>query len=151
MARVDFYHLTRDPAPTVVARLAERVCVGDGRLMICASDGAARAAIDTALWATNPNGFLGHAPAETDMAQCADEPIVIAPQPQLPATNGATTIAIADGVWDDVALGFDRALFLFDGSSIDDARAVWRALAAVAAVERHYWAQDAQGRWREGP
>lgn len=151
MARVDFYHLTRDAAPPVLARLAERVLAAGDRLVIVAADGPVREAIDSALWTAVPESFLPHMPAATPLAQQVGEPIVLAGSLDEPVPNGATIAALADGQWRDAALDFARTLFLFDGSHIDDARAAWRTLSKREAVECHYWKQDGAGRWREGP
>lgn len=150
-SRVDFYHLTRDAAPTVLARLAGRVLDGGARLLVVAEAREAREAIDAALWSVVPESFLPHAMAAADVAAQAAEPILIAPDlPDSPA-NGATMAALADGIWRDGALAFARTLFLFDGHRIDDARGAWRTLSKREDVECHYWKQDDTGRWREGP
>lgn len=151
MARVDFYHLTRDPAPPVLARLAERVLAGGNKLLIVAADLAAREAIDAALWTAIPESFLPHMPAGAIDADQADEPIALSAKLEGSAANGATMLALADGEWRDEALTFNRTLLLFDGSRIDDARAAWRILSKREGVECHYWKQDEAGRWREGP
>jgi DNA polymerase-3 subunit chi len=57
---------------------------------------------------------------------------------------------MADGIWRDEALGFDRAFYLFPQSRTDDARNAWRALAENTDVECRYWKQDG-GKWRQGP
>lgn len=150
-SRVDFYHLTRDPAPVVVARLAERVLAGGARLLVVADGRELQEAIDAALWTVVPESFLPHAAAGTALADAADEPILICGGLDGSAPNGASMAALADGQWRDEALAFDRTLLLFDGKRIDDARAAWRTLSKRDDVECHYWKQDEGGRWREGP
>lgn len=150
-SRVDFYHLTRDPAPVVLARLAERVLAGGSRLLVVAEARDQREAIDAALWTTVPESFLPHAMAGPSLADAADEPILIGDAIDGPAANGASMAALADGQWRDEALTFDRTLLLFDGQRIDDARAAWRTLSKRDDVECRYWKQDEGGRWREGP
>lgn len=150
-SRVDFYHLTRDGAPAVAARLAERVIAARGRLLVVAGDSAARSAIDVALWSAIPDSFLPHpAPASGPDPAC-DDPIQIVGSLDGAAGTGATTVAIADGEWREESLAFARTLFLFDGQHIDDARAAWRQLTRRDDVECHYWQQDQQGKWRQGP
>lgn len=146
--RVDFYHLTRDPAPAVVARLAERAYASGARMLVVAQDRALREAADAALWTTVPESFVPHALAGT--ADEPEEPVLIAAGCDNPG-NGATMAALIDGVWDDAALMFDRTFYLFDGERIDDARAAWRSLSRRDDVDSHYWRQDMDGRWREGP
>lgn len=158
-SRVDFYHLTRDPAPLVAARLAERVLAGGDHLLVVAAEREAREALDAALWSAIPESFLPHPPADHSGADLAVEPIVIAASLGDGlggglgggVGDGATMVALADGQWRDDALAFARTLFLFDGQGIDDARSAWRTLSKRDDVECHYWKQDDGGRWREGP
>jgi DNA polymerase III subunit chi len=150
VARVDFYHLTRDPAPAVLARLASRVLSGGDRLLVVAATRDQREAIDAGLWTAIPESFLPHLPADKPGEGAAEEPILIAADLSAPA-NGARLVALADGEWRDEALGFDRVLLLFDGAGIDGARAAWKSLAKREGVDCHYWRQDHGGRWQEGP
>ena len=145
MARVDFYHLTRDSAEAALAMLAGKALGAGQRMMVVSRDPAQRSAIARRLW--EAPGFLanGEAGGEDD----ARQPVLIGDAPA--AANGAGIVALADGEWRDEALGFDRALLLFTESTIADARACWRALGQQETVERHYWSQDGSGRWREGP
>ncbi len=149
--RVDFYHLTRDPTPAVLARLAERVLAGGARLLVLAETREEREAIDAALWTVIPESFLPHAMAAAGLSNGEAEPILILDTIDGAAPNGATMAALADGKWRDEALVFDRTLFLFDSQRIDDARSAWRTLSKRKDVECHYWKQDGNGRWREGP
>lgn len=150
MTRVDFYHLTRDPAPAVLARLASRVLAGGDRLLVVAAGRDQREAVDAGLWAAIPESFLPHPPVDHPGAEAAQEPILIAADVATPA-NGARLIALADGEWRDEALGFDRVFLLFDGAGIDGARAAWKSLSKREGVDCHYWRQDQSGRWQEGP
>jgi DNA polymerase-3 subunit chi len=151
MARVDFYHLTRDPAATVLARLAERVLGAGDRLLIVAGEIAVREDIDAALWTALPESFLAHMPAGSPVADQVDEPVMLASSLDDALAIRPSIVALADGEWRDQALDFTRTLFLFDGSHIDDARAAWRTLSKREGVECHYWKQDSAGRWKEGP
>ncbi len=56
---------------------------------------------------------------------------------------------MADGIWQEAALGFERAFLLFDGATIEDARATWRALDGRDGIERRYWRQDEGGKWEQ--
>lgn len=145
MARVDFYHLTRDSAESALAMLAGKVLGAGQRMLVVSADPAQRSAISRQLW--EAPGFLanGEAGGEND----ARQPVLIGDSPA--AANDAGIVALADGQWREEALGFDRALLLFSESTIADARGCWRALGQQAGIERHYWSQDASGRWREGP
>ncbi len=143
--RVDFYHLSRDPAPVALAQIAAKA-IGQGRRMLVVSaDEAQRAALADALW--EAPGFLANGMAG-DVGE-AVQPLLIADTAATPA-NGALIVALADGLWRDEALGFERALLLFDEATIDDARGAWRMLGEREDVERHYW-KLVDGRWVVGP
>ena len=143
--RVDFYHLTRDPAEAVVPLLA-RSTLGAGERLLVVSDTAAQLErISMALWARVPDSFLAHGHAGG--AHDARQPILLGYEPE-PA-NGARYLALADGQWREVA-GMARVFLLFSPDRIDDARGTWRALGQREGVERHYWRQQG-GKWQEGP
>ncbi|MGV1682575.1 DNA polymerase III subunit chi [Sphingopyxis sp. NJF-3] len=149
MARVDFYRLTRDPVERVLPAVATRILAGGDRLLVVAESAMQRQAIDEALWTLQPASFLPHGAAGTPDE--AIEPILIAGSLAPPAANGARHAALADGVWREEALTFDRVFLFFDNSRIDDARATWRKLGAADGTETHFWKQDDRGRWSEGP
>ena len=149
MARVDFYRLTRDPVERVLPALASRILGNGDRLLIVAGPAMQRQAIDEALWTIQPASFLPHGAAGSPDE--AIEPILIAGTLDPAPANGARRVALADGEWRDDALGFDRVFLLFDNSRIDDARALWRSLAARDDVDNRFWKQDESGRWSEGP
>jgi len=149
MPRVDFYRLTRDPVERVLPAVAARVLAEDDRLLVVAEPAMQRHAIDEALWTLQPASFLPHGAAGSPDE--AIEPILIAGMLAPPAPNGARHLALADGVWREEALAFDRVFLFFDNSRIDDARATWRMLSAAKTAEIHFWKQDERGRWSEGP
>ena len=147
--QVDFYHLTVRPLERVLPRIAERVLEGGGRLLIVADREEQRRAIDKLLWSYAAESFLPHAlsPCDHDAAQ----PVLIADAAILAgdAPNAARNLALADGIWRDEALRFDRAFHFFDDDAIMPARAAWRALADNADVERRYWKQGESGGWEQ--
>ena len=140
--QVDFYHLTIAPLDRVLPRIAEKVLADGGRLLIVAEE-ARLPALDKLLWAYRPDSFLPHACAggERDAAQ----PILLAAEAA--AGNDARNVALADGIWRDEALGFDRAFHFFDEDRIIEARQAWKALAGREGVERRYWKQSEAGGW----
>jgi DNA polymerase-3 subunit chi len=142
--QVDFYHLTAQPLERVLPRIAERVVETGGRLLIVAESEDQRAALDKLLWTYNPESFLPHAEARGDDAL---QPILIAATTE-PA-NSAGNIALADGIWREEALGFDRAFHFFDADRISEARAAWKGLADRDGIERRYWKQNEDGRWEQ--
>ena len=143
--QVDFYHLTVQPLDHVLPRIAERVVEGGGRLLIVAEDKAQRVVLDKLLWTYAADSFLPHAQAGD--AEEAAQPILISADPV--PTNAARNVALADGVWRDEALTFDRAFHFFDNDRIAEARAAWKALADHAKAERRYWKQNDAGRWEQ--
>lgn len=144
--RIDFYHLKAVPLEKVLPSICERVLAGGGRLLVVAGQEQAEA-LDRLLWTYAPDSFLPHGRADTGRA--ADQPVLIAGTAH--AANGARHVALADGLWRDEALGFERIFYFFDGGGIDAARSRWRSLKAKAEAELHYWKQDERGRWVEGP
>lgn len=143
--QVDFYHLTLRPLARVLPQIAEKVLAGGGRLLVVAGEAPARAAIDQALWSYSPESFLPHAQAGGDFD--AEQPVLIAGD--VTPANAARNVALADGVWRDAALAFDRVFHFFDEDAIVEARAAWRGLAAHEGVERRYWKQNEAGRWEK--
>ena len=143
--KVDFYHLTAQPLDRVLPMLAEKVLASGARLLVVAEEDAQRAHLDKLLWTYAPDSFLPHAQVggEAD----GDQPVLIAPD--VNAANGARNVLLADGIWRDDALDFDRAFHLFDDDAIRPARAAWKALAEREGVERRYWKQNDAGRWEQ--
>jgi DNA polymerase III subunit chi len=140
--QVDFYQLSRDPAEAVVPLLARNTLKAGERLLVVSADDDLTGRISERLWA-GAESFLAH--GLSGGAHDARQPILLADQPQ-PA-NGARYVILADGVWHEAALGFARAFLLFDGSTIEAARATWRALDGREGVERRYWRQEENGKW----
>jgi len=143
--QVDFYHLTRLPLERALPQIAEKVLATGGRLVIVAGEEGRRAQLDQLLWNYAAESFLPHGQAggEDD----ARQPVLIAANPE--AANGARNIALADGIWREEALGFDRAFHFFDEERIAEARAAWKGLADRDGVERNYWKQNDSGRWEK--
>ena len=133
------------PLDRLLPVIADRVMAGGGRLLIVSGDADQRAALDRQLWMVPADSFLPHAQAGegNDSAQ----PVLIAAE--VHPANGARHVALADGLWRDDALTFDRAFHFFDGDRIAEARSAWRALADRDGVERRYWKQNDQGRWEQ--
>jgi DNA polymerase-3 subunit chi len=142
--RVDFYQLGEAGLQSVIAAIAGRL-LGEGqRLLVVAGDAGLLARLDRQLWDQGAASFLPHA-----MAGGSDDfrqPILLSSADDAP--NLARNILIADGEWRDSALGFERAFFLFDSSTLEAARQAWKLLADRDGVERHYWANEA-GKWIE--
>ena len=143
--QVDFYQLGRTPFEQVIASLAEKILAKDLRLLIVAEDETLLAKLDRMLWDQGSAIFLPHGLAGG--ADDARQPILLSTSPDAP--NLARNMLIADGQWREAALSYDRAFYLFDKDALEGARMAWKLLAGREGVERHFWAQDENGRWVE--
>jgi len=141
--QVDFYHLAVAPIERVLPRIGEKVVEEGGRLLIVA-DEPLLGRLDALLWTYAQDSFLPHG-----MDDAERQPILLSTAVE-PA-NGARNVALADGVWREGALDFDRTFYFFDAARLDDARSAWRALGDREGVERRYWKQDEAGKWVQGP
>jgi len=140
--QVDFYQLAGTPPEQVIGSLAEEILSADGRLIVIAEDELFLARLDRMLWDQGSASFLPHGLAGGP--HDARHPILLTTTPDAP--NLARNALIADGVWRDSALSYDRSLFLFDNATLKDAREAWKSLAGRDGVERHYWAREG-GKW----
>ena len=140
--QVDFYQLAGTPVEQVIATLAEKVLETDSRLLIVAGDEAQLARLDRLLWDQAASSFLPHAVAGG--ADDARQPILLSTSPDAP--NQARNMLIADGLWREAALTYDRTFYLFDGATLEGARLAWKLLAGRDGVDRRYWAREG-GRW----
>ena len=142
--KVDFYQLAGVPAEEVIASLAEKVLAADGRLIVVAEDESFLARLDRMLWDQGPVSFLPH--GISGGADDSRQPILLSTSTDAP--NCARNMLIADGVWRDAALTYDRSFYLFDGANVEPARAAWKALAKQDGVERRYSAREGR-KWVE--
>ena len=140
---VDFYHLTSAPLEKVLPAIAEKVLASGERLIVVAGE-PLLSRLDEQLWTYARESFLPHGRAEAEA-----QPVLLADAPV--AANGATNIALVDGVWRDAALGFGRTFYFFDASHLEEARTAWRALKGKTEAEARYWKQDERGKWVQGP
>jgi DNA polymerase III subunit chi len=135
--QVDFYQLAGTPPEQVIASIAEKLLASDGRLIVVANDEVYLARLDRMLWDQGETSFLPHGVAGG--AEDARQPILLSTSPDAP--NLARNMLIADGVWRDAALTYDRSFFLFDGATLLKAREAWKSLADREGIERRYWAR----------
>jgi DNA polymerase-3 subunit chi len=144
--QVDFYQLSRDPVDKVLPAIAQRVIDGGGRLLVVAGDPAQLASVSAGLWQGSPTSFLAHGRADEERADI--QPILLSSTCAAP--NGARHIALADGVWREEALAFERAFYFFDAATIAGARESWRALSRRENVTPRFWKQEGR-KWVQGP
>ena len=140
--QVDFYQLSGTSAEEVIASLAEKVLLADGRLLIVAEDDAYLARLDRILWGQDAGSFLPHGLAGG--VEDARQPILLSTSPDAP--NQARNMLIADGIWREAALTYERSFYLFDKTTLDGARLAWKLLAGREGIERRYWARE-DGKW----
>ncbi|MEN9683190.1 MAG: hypothetical protein RLZZ427_941 [Pseudomonadota bacterium] len=139
--KVDFYQLGETPAEGALPLIARNTLKAGERLLAVSADDAQLVRISDALWALK-DSFLAHGIAGAPHQD--RQPILLSDTTE-PA-NGARYVALADGVWRDAALAFERVFLLFDGATIDAARATWRMLDGRDGLERNFWRQEA-GKW----
>lgn len=144
--QVDFYQLSRDPAEAVLPAIARRVLEQGERLLIVSGDRGQLDRISQGLWAAGSETYLANDHADAPMPEA--QPILLSAQ--CAPANGARYVALADGMWREEALDFERAFYFFDERTIEGARASWRALSKVEDVTPRFWRQDG-GKWRQGP
>ena len=142
--QVDFYQLGGSAPEQVIGSIAEKVLASDGRLLIVAEDEPFLARLDRLLWDSGPTSFLPHGLAGG--ADDARQPVLLSTSVDAP--NQARNMLIADGLWRDSALTYDRSFYLFDAATLEGARLAWKLLAGREGVERRYWAQ-VDGRWKQ--
>ena len=140
--QIDFYQLSGPAPEQVIASIAEKILAGDGRLIVIADDEGFLTRLDRMLWDQGATNFLPHSLAGG--ADDARQPILLSTSPDAP--NLARNMLIADGIWRDSALSYDRSFYLFDDSTLEGARLAWKLLSGREAVERRYWAQE-DGKW----
>ena len=140
--QVDFYQIAGTLPEQVISGIAEKVLASDGRLLVVAYDEVFLARLNRMLWDQGATSFLPHSLAGG--ADDARQPVLLSTSPDAP--NLARNMLIADGVWRDSALSYDRAFFLFDDASLKPAREAWKSLRAREGVEPRYWAREG-GKW----
>jgi DNA polymerase-3 subunit chi len=141
---VDFYHLASSPLERVLPRICERL-LGEGqKLLVVAEEESLLRQLDEQLWTYASDSFLPHGRSPPE-----NQPILLSSA--MEPLNGAANVALADGLWRDEALAFERAFYFFDNGHLDTARGAWRALKGRAEAEPRYWKQDENGKWVQGP
>ena len=140
--QVDFYQLAGTAAEQVIGSLAEKVLENDGRLLVVADDEAFLARLDRILWDYAPTSFLPH--GIVGAADDVRQPILLSTSVDAP--NQARNMLIADGIWREAALTYDRSFYLFDTLTLEGARLAWKLLSGREGIDRRYWARE-DGKW----
>lgn len=140
--QVDFYQLAGTPPEQVIASIADKLLAAGGRLIVVADDEVLLARLNRMLWDQGATSFVPHGVAGG--ADDARQPVLLTTSPDAP--NMARNMLIADGLWRESALSYDRSFFLFDSATLEGAREAWKSLGAKDGIERRYWAQEG-GKW----
>ena len=128
----------------MIASVGEKILAGGGKLLVVADDEGFLARLDRMLWEQGPESFLPHGLAGG--ADDARQPVLLSKNPDAP--NLARNLLIADGIWREAALSYERSFYLFDGATLEGARAAWKGIADRENIQRRYWAQ-VDGRWKQ--
>lgn len=142
--QVDFYQLAGSLPEQVIASIAEKLLASDQRLIVVAADEVFLARLDRMLWDQGSTSFIPH--GVSGGVDDARQPILLSTSPDAP--NLARNMLIADGLWREAALTYDRSFFLFDNATLQGAREAWKSLAGRDGIERRYWLREG-GRWQQ--
>jgi DNA polymerase-3 subunit chi len=143
---VDFYHLASTPLERVLPRICEKL-IDEGQRLLVVAEEPLLGQLDEQLWTYAPASFLPHGRSGKPAAEKQQVLLSANVEP----LNGAANIALADGIWREEALGFERTFYFFDNSHLDTARGAWRSLKGNAEATPRYWKQDENGKWVQGP
>jgi DNA polymerase-3 subunit chi len=142
---VDFYHLAHSPIEKVLPRICERLIEKGERLLVVGEADVLRT-LDEQLWSYAPEAFLPH--GRSDAPGAEKQPILLSEG--LEPVNHARNVALADGVWREEALHFERTFYFFSDAQLNRARGAWRGLKDHPEAEPRYWKQEG-GKWVQGP
>jgi len=141
--RVGFYLAPGQPVERVLPLIARAAARAGQRMLVVGGSDDLLARIGDALWGYAPADFLASGRAGEPHA--AHQPVLLARE--CVAENGASLVALADGVWREEAESFERALLFFDESGREAAREVWRRFDGRQDVEREFHELDG-GKWQ---
>jgi len=113
------------------------------RMLIVAGEDDRLDRLGKALWNAAPEEFLANGRAGG--AHDARQPILLSTD--CAAANGASLLALADGVWREEAAAFPRVLLFFDDSGRPAARETWRQFDGQEGIEREFFELES-GNWR---
>jgi len=147
MTEVSFYHLERQSLDQVLPKLLERVLGAGLRAVVLAGSEERVSRLNSLLWTYDESSFLPHG-AKSD-GNIAEHPIYLTTEEENP--NGATILAVIDGLEPAYVDSFDRCLEIFNGNDeaeVAAARERWKKYRA-AGHEVVYWQQSPQGKWEK--
>jgi DNA polymerase-3 subunit chi len=145
VAEVLFYHLERRSLEGVLPDLLQRSLQRGWRVVVKVGSEERLDALNAHLWSYDEASFLPHGSAADGNPEA--QPIWLTSGDDNP--NAANVRFLVDGAVVDEHVGYDRIVYLFDGTDVEAVtrtRAAWKA----AQAEGHdvtYWRQDEEGRW----
>jgi DNA polymerase III subunit chi len=148
VAEIGFYHLLLTPLERALPRLLERARASGYRIVVRAASAERVEHLNALLWTYDDASFLPHGAARD--GNSAAQPIWLTDRAENP--NGATMLALLDGVEADDLAEFARVADLFDGgdaAAVEAARGRWRR-AKDAGHALTYWQQTATGWEKKG-
>ena len=148
MIRIDFYHLTKSTLDEALPRLVTKAFQTDKTIKIKVGNPLRLDFLNTHLWTFDEESFLPHGTKKDGFSDM--QPIFLSSDDEVP--NDATLLFVVDGadVDPNTAKTFERIFYIFDSNNQDElskARLSWKAF--DADFEKHYWQQDATGKWQE--
>lgn len=147
MTDIWFYHLERTSLEQALPDLLEKVASRGWRAYVHGLEEDTIAALDSHLWAYNPQSFLAHGREDAEFA--GRQPILLgtsgrmANAPQVYLSVAPAEIPVLDGL--------ERALIVFEGADADHlgwARAQWKRMKGEG-LSLAYWKQNDDGRWEK--
>ena len=140
---VYFYHLTRSPLERALPALLTRALGQGWRVALRAPEDRLEE-LDEMLWRVPEDGFLPH--GREGSGRDARNPVLLGAGG--PGDRDCLVAACGAGVEADEVAGLQRAMLVFDGTSVPElqaARARWREI-TEAGVEAQYWSEEG-GKW----
>ncbi|MGN6582942.1 MAG: DNA polymerase III subunit chi [Rhizobiaceae bacterium] len=145
MADALFYHLTESTLEEALPSLLERSLERGWRAVVQTAGEERRDALDLALWTYRDESFLAHG---TDREPFPEEqPVFLTAGDANP--NGSTIRFLVDGAVPASLEGYERIVFMFDGSDetqLATAREQWKIVKASGS-DVTYWQQTPERRW----
>ena len=132
----------------VLPVLASKVFASGKRLLINARQQEVAEHVNTLLWTYAPDSWIPHGTIRDGHEK--RQPVFICEDGKNP--NDAQVLMLIDEADISELAGFERCLFVFDGTVPDvvaRARVFWKTVAATQGYEAHYWAQNDAGKWEE--
>ena len=147
MTEVLFYHLESRPLEQVLPQLLEKTLERGWRAVVQTGSEERAQGLSQSLWTYREEAFLPHGSAADGNEEL--QPIFLTSEETNP--NGAHIRFFVDGAEAEDLVGYERAVFMFDGNNeeaVAAARARWKTVKAQGH-DVTYWQQSPEGRWEK--